>query len=112
MRLLFLFLLFLMMIFSGCLQKKHSLKDKRIVITAPEIYAKRLQKALEKYDAEVVAMPAIETIVYDSLIGWPEKEQPGLPSAELVRSYDFIVLPSRNAIKSFKNDMRRRLGNS
>jgi|GEM_PF-6726212 hypothetical protein len=57
---------------AGCRQNKHSLEDKRVVVTAPEIYATRLQAALEKYDAEVVLMPAIETIVYDSLIGWHE----------------------------------------
>lgn len=107
-RLLFLFLFFLMLFVAGCRQNSHSLEDKRIVVTAPEIYATRLQAALESYDAEVVLMPAIETIVYDSLIGWQSMNHASLPAVELIGNYDFIVLPSRNAIKAFDNDMRRR----
>lgn len=43
------------------------LSGKRILITAPDIYASRLAASLSKYGAGVVSMPSIETVVYDSL---------------------------------------------
>ncbi len=83
------------------------LKGKKIVITAPEIYALRLQKALEKYGAQITLMPTIETIVYDSLPQLSQLNDSIRPQCPADKKFDFVVLPSRNAIKAFDLEIKR-----
>ena len=85
--------------------RSEALKNKKIVVTAPLIYGERLKNSLEKYGAEVTLMPIIETIVYDSIPGLSDLNHTVRPNAAFQNKYDFIVLPSRNAIKAFDNEM-------
>lgn len=74
-------------------------------MTAPAVYASRLQKALEKHGASVILMPMIETLVYDSLSGFSQLLHDIKPGVSVSDAFDFIVLPSRNAIKAYDNEM-------
>lgn len=81
-------------------KKDNVLKGKKIVITAPKIYASRLKTTLEKHGAEVIELNSIETIVYKTL---KELRQYQDKPLKLSNRYKYIVLPSRNAIKAFYN---------
>lgn len=97
-----LYALFIIISFSACQQKTPSLQGKTIVVSAPQIYAERLKTALEKHQAKVTLMPAIETLIHDSI------PPLGALTQEAARlEFDYIVLPSRNAIKAFNNEIRR-----
>ncbi|MFO7940353.1 MAG: uroporphyrinogen-III synthase [Bacteroidales bacterium] len=109
MRQLFSILLFGSILFSGCTEHL-PLQDKRIVITAPKIYAKRLRASLEKYGATVTAMPTIETLVYDSLVDMSGISDSLGGSAYSPHAFDFVVLPSRNAISAYDNQMKKAFG--
>ena len=85
-------------VYNGNQKKDKELKGKKIVITAPKIYASRLKKSLEKKGASVIELNSIETIVYQSLKGLKQYK-----AKELSKKYRYIVLPSRNAIKAFYN---------
>jgi len=99
-------LLGVLLIFScSGLQQNQILQGRKIVVTAPAVYASRLQKALEKYGASVILMPMIETLVYDSLSGFSQLLHDIKPGVSVSDAFDFIVLPSRNAIKAYDNEM-------
>ncbi len=67
-----------------------------ILITAPNIYNLRLSKALTDKGFQTINLPSIETeIIYSSEIEKLIKN---------IHNFDFVILPSRNAIKSlFEN---------
>lgn len=66
---------------------------KNILITAPSIYSIKLQKALSSNGFNIITASAIETnIVQNKKL---------LKLFDNIDSYDYIILPSRNAIKSF-----------
>lgn len=91
----------------ACKNNKATLKDRQIVISAPNIYASRLKTALEKFDAKVILMPAIETIIYDSIPQLQTLNKNINPHLCGSSKYNYIILPSRNAIKAFDNEIRR-----
>ena len=69
------------------------MQQKNIIITAPEIYGKKLKSVLEKYNFKVSEFPTIETVLFDN----PEYSI----FYREIHTFDYIILPSRNAIKSF-----------
>ena len=92
------FIIILTLSFSACQHKNDELKGKSIVVSAPSIYAQRLKTALEKHQAKVVLMPAIKTTIHDSL---PELKALYESTNSRSQMFDYIILPSRNAIKAF-----------
>ncbi len=66
---------------------------KKILITTPQVYSKRLQQSLENYGFKVFVYPGIITEIITN------EEFKEL--FEHFDEYSFIILPSRNAIKSF-----------
>ncbi len=66
---------------------------KEIIITAPEIYGKKLSTILQKNHFKIIEFPTIETILYDN----PEFQK----FFNRIFDFDYIILPSRNAINSF-----------
>ena len=99
--------LFILLSTIACKNRNATLKNQQIVISAPSIYASRLKGALEKYEAKVILMPAIETIIYDSIPQLKALNQNIRPQLCGSSKYDYIVLPSRNAIKAFDNEIQR-----
>ncbi|NOZ35724.1 MAG: uroporphyrinogen-III synthase [Chlorobi bacterium] len=69
------------------------MQKKKIIITAPEIYGNKLKTVLSKYNFNVIQFPTIETVLSDN------SEFKTLFSEIL--TFDYIILPSRNAINSF-----------
>ena len=67
--------------------------QKEIIITAPEIYAKRLEEILLAENFKVYNFPTIETFFYDN---------PSVKSYfNEIKTYDCIILPSKQAVKSY-----------
>ncbi len=66
---------------------------KKILITAPQVYSQKLQQSLEKNGFKVFAYPSIITEII--------KNEEFIELFEHIEEYSFIILPSRNAIKSF-----------
>lgn len=70
------------------------LQGREIVITTPSSYASRLAKAIEDAGGQAISLPAIETVIPDTL----SKVDTLVKHTE---NFDWIVLPSRNAIHGF-----------
>jgi len=65
----------------------------QFLLTAPGIYNARLAKALENIGFATIAFPAIETIIATDINAASHFGQ--------LEKFDYIILPSRNAIISF-----------
>lgn len=67
--------------------------QKEIIITTPEIYAKKLKEILIGENFKVYNFPTIETLFYDN---------PSIKSYfNGIKTYDCIILPSKQAIISY-----------
>lgn len=85
-------------IISGILnyscQKNNSFTGKNIIVTAPQNYNHRLSKIINKAGAKAIPMPVINISLMD------DKSEIDKVLKD-IKSYKWIVLPSRNAIISF-----------
>ena len=75
------------------------MKQKEIIITAPEIYSAKLKRNLTETGFKVFQFPTAEIMLCDN-------EQFNLFFKKL-KSCNYIILPSRNAIKSFVNQAEK-----
>ncbi len=66
---------------------------RKIIITAPDIYAEKLEIVLSSGHFKIFRFPVIETISFDN----PEFK----PFFNQINTFDYIILPSRNAVKNF-----------
>ena len=74
--------------------RKQGIKNKRIVVTAPINYNKRLCSVIEKNKGIAISMPTISIYI--------KNDNPKLDSLLYnLSNYKYIALPSRNAIKAF-----------
>ncbi len=75
------------------------MKQKEIIITAPEIYSEKLKNKLTESGFKVFQFPTTEISLCDN-------KQFNL-FFKNIENYDYIILPSRNAIKSFVNQAEK-----
>ncbi len=74
--------------------------NKPIIVTAPPIYNSALISALHKQKRKAVSAAVIETILFDN----PHFET----VFQNIKSYDYIILPSKTAIHSFVYQLKKR----
>ncbi len=74
-------------------------KKRRIIVTAPKIYNKKLKTVLTGNNFEVLQSPVIETILFDNPVFKVFFEE--------IHTFDYIILPSRNAIRSFVQQAKK-----
>ncbi len=73
---------------------------KPVIVTAPAIYNNSLVKALKEKNINTYSFPVLETLIYNN----PLFDQ----VFESIASYDYIILPSKTAIKSFIEQINKR----
>ncbi|MCF6183850.1 MAG: uroporphyrinogen-III synthase [Bacteroidales bacterium] len=66
---------------------------KEIIITAPDIYSEKLKNEFVKSGFEVFKFPVTEISLFDNPLFHNFYKN--------IKTYDYIILPSRNAVKSF-----------
>ncbi len=86
-------IIFLGILNTSC-QRTNSIVGKKIVVTAPHNYNKRLSKLINETGAKAISMPVVDI----SLLEDKSEIDSVLKN---ISEYRWIVLPSRNAIRAF-----------